>query len=50
MLNSQVDPVGDFSRFRLYEADRAIALYFGMRKRAMLEASGAHEVSAAAGR
>jgi nitrite reductase/ring-hydroxylating ferredoxin subunit len=49
VLNSQVDPVGDFSRFRLYEADRAIALFFGMRKRAMLEASNEHPVSAAAG-
>ena len=50
VLRSQVDPVGDFARFHLYQADRAIALFFGMRKRALLEASNAHPVSAAAGR
>ncbi|HLI79059.1 MAG TPA: Rieske 2Fe-2S domain-containing protein [Candidatus Binataceae bacterium] len=50
VLKSQVDPAGDFSSFRLYEADRAIALFFGMRKRALLDASNEHPVSAAAGR
>jgi phenylpropionate dioxygenase-like ring-hydroxylating dioxygenase large terminal subunit len=50
VLNSQVDPPGDFSGFRFYEADRAIALFFGMRKRALLDAANQHPVSAAAGR
>lgn len=50
ILNSQVDPPGDFSRFRLYEADRAIGLFFGMRKRAMLKAEEEDHTSAAAGR
>jgi phenylpropionate dioxygenase-like ring-hydroxylating dioxygenase large terminal subunit len=38
VLRSQLDPVGDISKFHLYEADRAIGLFFGMVKRAMLEA------------
>src|SRR5262249_28900007 len=51
-LLSQSDPAGDFSRFHLYGADRGIALFFGMRKRALLAAHGAAEqsMSAAAGR
>jgi phenylpropionate dioxygenase-like ring-hydroxylating dioxygenase large terminal subunit len=51
VLNSQSDPPGDFSRFHLYEADHGIALFFGMRKRAMLAAaSQEHHATAAAGR
>ncbi len=57
ILRSQVDPVGDISKFRLYEADRAIGIFFGMVKRAMHEAeehrdATPHEehISAAAGR
>jgi len=38
VLRGQVDPPGDFSRFHLFEADRAIALLFGLRKRARAEA------------
>ncbi len=56
VLRSQVDPAGDISKFHLYEADRAIGLFFGMLKRAAHEAEphnargeGDH-LSAAAGR
>lgn len=56
VLRLQVDPAGDISKFHLYEADRAIGLFFGMLKRAMHEAEplnvdgeGNH-LSAAAGR
>jgi phenylpropionate dioxygenase-like ring-hydroxylating dioxygenase large terminal subunit len=54
VLRSQLDPAGDISKFHLYEADRAIGLFFGMLKRATLEAEphkdqGDH-LSAAAGR
>ena len=38
VLRSQVDPAGDISKFHLYEADRAIGLFFGMLKRATHEA------------
>jgi phenylpropionate dioxygenase-like ring-hydroxylating dioxygenase large terminal subunit len=38
VLRSQSDPAGDISKFHLYQADRAIGLFFGMVKRAMLEA------------
>ena len=54
VLRSQVDPAGDISKFRLYEADRAIGIFFGMVKRAMHEAevetSREDHMSAAAGR
>src|SRR5208283_2105861 len=49
VLNPQVDPPGDFSHFRLYEADRAIGLFFGMRKRAMLTVTDEDRTFAAAG-
>jgi phenylpropionate dioxygenase-like ring-hydroxylating dioxygenase large terminal subunit len=56
VLRSQSDPVGDISKFHLYEADRAIGLFFGMLKRATLEAqpsadprAGGDHISAAAG-
>jgi phenylpropionate dioxygenase-like ring-hydroxylating dioxygenase large terminal subunit len=38
VLLSQTDPPGDMSRFRLYPADRALALFWGLRKQAILEA------------
>ncbi|HKN00602.1 MAG TPA: aromatic ring-hydroxylating dioxygenase subunit alpha [Candidatus Binataceae bacterium] len=38
VLLSQSDPPGDFSRFNLYPADRALALLWGLRKQAILEA------------
>jgi phenylpropionate dioxygenase-like ring-hydroxylating dioxygenase large terminal subunit len=38
VLLSQSDPVGDLSNFKLYPADRAIALIWGLRKQAILEA------------
>ncbi len=38
MLASQQSNKPDFSSYRLFEADRAIALYFGLRKQAMDEA------------
>ena len=38
MLASQQRNSPDFSTYRLFEADRAIALYFGLRKRAIDEA------------
>ena len=38
VLASQMDNPGDFSRFKLYEADRALALLWGLRKRAILKA------------
>jgi hypothetical protein len=43
MLASQQrnDP-GDISSYRLFEADRAIALYFGLRKQAMDGCESAH--------
>jgi phenylpropionate dioxygenase-like ring-hydroxylating dioxygenase large terminal subunit len=45
-LLSQVDPPGDFSKFKFYPADRALALFFGMRKQAILEANRRESVSA----
>ena len=39
VLNSQSDPAGDLSGFKLFPADRAIGLWFGMRARAMREAA-----------
>jgi phenylpropionate dioxygenase-like ring-hydroxylating dioxygenase large terminal subunit len=53
-LLSQVDPPGDFSKFKLYPADRALALFFGMRKQAIVEANrratiNPSDVAAAAG-
>ncbi len=53
-LLSQVDPPGDFSKFKFYPADRALALFFGMRKQAILEAhrrasTNASDAAAAAG-
>ena len=58
VLRSQLDSPGDISKFHLYEADRAIGLFFGMVKRAMLEAerpdqkdsARQDQMSAAAGR
>jgi phenylpropionate dioxygenase-like ring-hydroxylating dioxygenase large terminal subunit len=38
VLLSQSDPPGDLSKFKLYPADRAIALLWGLRKQVMLEA------------
>ena len=38
VLLSQSDPVGDLSNFKLFLADRAIALLWGLRKQAILEA------------
>jgi len=38
VLRSQSDPPGDLSGFKLYPADRAIALLWGLRKQAILEA------------
>jgi phenylpropionate dioxygenase-like ring-hydroxylating dioxygenase large terminal subunit len=38
VLLSQSDPPGDLSRFKLFPADRAIALLWGLRKQAILEA------------
>ncbi len=38
VLLSQKDPVGDMSHFKLYPADRALALLWGLRKQAILEA------------
>lgn len=38
VLQTQVDEPGDFSRFKLYEADRALALFWGLRKRAIVAA------------
>ena len=38
VLLSQSDPVGDLSNFKLFPADRAIALLWGLRKQAILEA------------
>lgn len=38
VLLSQSDPPGDLSHFKLYPADRAIALLWGLRKQAVLEA------------
>ena len=56
VLRSQLDPAGDISKFRLYEADRAIGLFFGMVKRAMHQTEPQREhraddsgISAAAG-
>jgi nitrite reductase/ring-hydroxylating ferredoxin subunit len=50
VLSRQVDAPGDLSKFHLYEADRGVALAFGMRKRAMLDANRAlDERIAAAG-
>jgi phenylpropionate dioxygenase-like ring-hydroxylating dioxygenase large terminal subunit len=37
-LLSQSDPPGDFSHFKLYPADRALGLFWGLRKHAILEA------------
>src|ERR1700683_1362628 len=57
ILRSQLDPVGDISRFHLCEADRAIGLFFAMVKRAMPEtpppedrAGRENHINAAAGR
>jgi hypothetical protein len=38
VLLSQSDPPGDLSHFKLYPADRALALLWGLRKQALLEA------------
>ncbi|HUA34407.1 MAG TPA: aromatic ring-hydroxylating dioxygenase subunit alpha [Candidatus Binataceae bacterium] len=38
VLLSQTDAPGDFSRFKLYPADRAFAIFWGMRKHAILDA------------
>jgi phenylpropionate dioxygenase-like ring-hydroxylating dioxygenase large terminal subunit len=38
VLVSQGDRPGDFSHFKLYDADRGLALLFGLRKRAILAA------------
>ncbi len=38
VLLSQSDAPGDFSRFKLYPADRALAMFWGMRKHALLAA------------
>ncbi|MGO9451821.1 MAG: Rieske 2Fe-2S domain-containing protein [Candidatus Binataceae bacterium] len=38
VLLSQSDAPGDFSNFKLYPADRALALFWGLRKQAILEA------------
>ncbi len=43
LRNQQLDDPADISRYRLFEADRGVALYFGMRKRAILEAERQHE-------
>jgi hypothetical protein len=40
VLLSQSDTVGDLSNFKLFPADRAIALIWGLRKQAILEARG----------
>jgi phenylpropionate dioxygenase-like ring-hydroxylating dioxygenase large terminal subunit len=40
VLLSQSDIVGDLSNFKLFPADRAIALIWGLRKQAILEARG----------
>lgn len=38
VLLSQSDPIGDMSNFKLYPADRALGLFWGLRKQAILEA------------
>ena len=38
VLLSQSDPVGDLSHFKLFHADRALGLFWGLRKQALLEA------------
>ncbi|HEY6419139.1 MAG TPA: aromatic ring-hydroxylating dioxygenase subunit alpha [Candidatus Binataceae bacterium] len=38
VLVSQSDPPGDLSHFKLFPADRALALFWGLRKQAILEA------------
>ncbi len=42
VLLSQSDPPGDLSNFKLYPADRGIALFWGLRKQAILEAQRNH--------
>ena len=52
VLINQGDTPGDFSNFKLYPADRALALLFGLRKRAILAAENrrmaAHQETSAA--
>ena len=53
-LLSQSDPVGDLSHFKLFHADRALGLFWGLRKQALLEAhrskdAGNDSAAAAAG-
>ena len=38
VLLSQSDPVGDLSHFKLFHADRALGLFWGLRKQALAEA------------
>ena len=38
VLLSQSDPVGDLSQFKLFHADRALGLFWGLRKQALMEA------------
>jgi phenylpropionate dioxygenase-like ring-hydroxylating dioxygenase large terminal subunit len=45
VLLAQSDPPGDLSRFKLYPADRALALLWGLRKQAILEARRARTAS-----
>jgi phenylpropionate dioxygenase-like ring-hydroxylating dioxygenase large terminal subunit len=52
LRNQQLKDPGDISHYHLFEADRGVALYFGMRKRALLDAARPsgdnHEAIAAA--